>query len=192
LRISGDRIAWSQWVPERWAYNIRICNLNPDLQNGTKSWISPGESDQTEPAIDGDLLVWRDERNLNSDLYLYDFMTKQERPLVVASGDQMQAAIDGELVAFTDNNEIYLVSATDATPLPGMVTVPGGAGAPGDLNGDGRCEDVNGNGRKDFADVVLFFNQMSWIAANEPVWRFDFNTNGRIDFSDVVWLFNHL
>ena len=99
-------------------------------------------------------------------------------------------------MAFTDNrdgdNEIYLVSATDATPLPGMVTVPGGAGAPGDLNGDGTCEDVNGNGRKDFADVVLFFNQMSWIAANEPVWRFDYNANGRIDFSDVVWLFNHL
>ena len=83
---------------------------------------------------------------------------------MVASGEQMQTAIDGELVAFTDNrngnNEIYLVSATNATPLPGMVTVPGGAGAPGDLNGDGTCEDVNGNGRKDFADVVLFFNQM--------------------------------
>ena len=39
-------------------------------------------------------------------------------------------------------------------------------------------DDVNGNGRKDFADVVLFFNQMTWIAANEPVTAFDFNGNG--------------
>ena len=53
-------------------------------------------------------------------------------------------------------------------------------------------EDVNGNGRKDFADVVLYFNQMTWIAANEPVSAFDYNGNGRIDFADVVWLFNAL
>ena len=51
-------------------------------------------------------------------------------------------------------------------------------------------EDVNGNGRKDFADVVLYFNQMAWIAANEPLTAFDYNDNGRIDFADVVRLFN--
>ena len=51
---------------------------------------------------------------------------------------------------------------------------------------------MNGNGRRDFADVVLYFNQMTWIAANEPVECFDCNGNGRIDFADVVWLFNHL
>ena len=56
----------------------------------------------------------------------------------------------------------------------------------------GWYDDVNGNGRKDFADVVLYFNQMTWIAANEPVAAFDYNGNGRIDFADVVWLFNHL
>ena len=43
----------------------------------------------------------------------------------------------------------------------------------------------------DFADVVIFFNQMNWIAANEPVSAFDHNANGRIDFADVVWLFGH-
>ena len=63
---------------------------------------------------------------------------------------------------------------------------------PTDPDGDGLYEDVNGNGRIDFADVTLFFNQMSWIAANEPVSAFDFNGNGRIDFADVTWLFNHL
>ncbi len=75
---------------------------------------------------------------------------------------------------------------------PIVVNVPGGTGAPTDMDADGQYDDVNGNGRKDFADVVLYFNQMSWIAANEPISAFDYNGNGRIDFADVVWLFNRL
>ncbi|MEN6517896.1 MAG: dockerin type I domain-containing protein [Methanospirillum sp.] len=73
-----------------------------------------------------------------------------------------------------------------------VIAVPSAAGIPGDIDTNGKYEDVNGNGRKDFADVVLYFNQMTWIAANEPVAAFDCNGNGRIDFADVVWLFNHL
>jgi DNA-binding beta-propeller fold protein YncE len=63
---------------------------------------------------------------------------------------------------------------------------------PNDLNEDGRYEDINGNGHIDFNDVVLFFNNMDWIAANEPVSAFDFNRNGQVDFNDVVWLFNQI
>jgi PKD repeat protein len=75
---------------------------------------------------------------------------------------------------------------------PGVVTVPGGTGLPADTDADELYDDVNGNGRRDFADVVLYFNQMTWIAANEPVSAFDYNGNTRIDFADVVWLFNNL
>ncbi len=77
-------------------------------------------------------------------------------------------------------------------PSRPLLTIPGGTGLPKDLGGDGLYEDTNGNGRRDFADVVLYFNQMTWISANEPVESFDYNGNGRIDFADVVWLFNHL
>ncbi len=73
--------------------------------------------------------------------------------------------------------------------LHAVLRVPGAAADPRDLDGDGRYEDVNGNGRKDFADVVLYFNQMAWIAANEPVAAFDYNANGRCDFADVTTLF---
>ncbi len=51
---------------------------------------------------------------------------------------------------------------------------------------------MNDNGRKDCADVVLCFNQMSWVAANEPLAAFDYNGNGRVDFADTIWLFNNL
>ena len=71
----------------------------------------------------------------------------------------------------------------------GVLRVPTAQSDPRDLDGDGRYEDVNGNGRMDFADVVLCFNQMNWIAASEPPGSFDFNGNGRIDFADVTTLF---
>jgi len=73
-----------------------------------------------------------------------------------------------------------------------VVPLPGSANPPTDPDGDCIYEDLNGNGRLDFADVVLYFNQMTWIAANEPVSAFDLNKNGRIDFADIVALFNEI
>lgn len=64
--------------------------------------------------------------------------------------------------------------------------------SPKDLNGDGKFEDVNGNGRADYSDVVTFFKQMEWISKNEPVTAFDFSGNNRIDFTDVVKLFQSI
>ncbi len=40
-----------------------------------------------------------------------------------------------------------------------VIAVPPGLEAPLDGAGDGLFEDINGNGRADFADVVLFFTQ---------------------------------
>lgn len=73
---------------------------------------------------------------------------------------------------------------------PEVVTIPGMTAQPTDPDGDGLYEDLNGNERPDFADVVLFFHQMDWIAANEPADAFDMNSNGRIDFDDIVRLYD--
>jgi PKD repeat protein len=74
------------------------------------------------------------------------------------------------------------------TPL----SLPGVSNPPTDPDSDGLYEDLNANNRLDFNDVVLMFNQMEWIAANEPVSAFDFNGNGRIDFNDIVMLFGEI
>jgi PKD repeat protein len=84
------------------------------------------------------------------------------------------------------------IAYVEIFPAPRALAVPGSDLPPTDTDGDGLYDDLNGNGRKDFADVVLYFNQMTWIAANEPVAFFDYNGNSRIDFADVVWLFNGL
>lgn len=84
------------------------------------------------------------------------------------------------------NLDSFSLTRVGQAPLPGQAT------APLDPDHDGLCEDLNGNGYQDFSDVVLFFNQLDWIAENEPVGLFDFNNNGMIDFNDVVLLFGRL
>jgi 2',3'-cyclic-nucleotide 2'-phosphodiesterase (5'-nucleotidase family) len=61
--------------------------------------------------------------------------------------------------------------------------------APTDPDGDGLYEDVNGNGRADYDDVVTLFEniQQDAVAANAAA--YDFNGNGRLDFDDVVDLY---
>ncbi len=83
----------------------------------------------------------------------------------------------------------WLTFTADTVPVG---TVPGGMGIPTSTRQNGRCDDVNGNGMFDFNDVVLFFNQMDWIAGHEPVAAFDFDENGQIDFDDVVMHFDLL
>ena len=96
-------------------------------------------------------------------------------------------------VSLTASNEY----CPDTLTKEGYITVtvpvlPGQTNPPTDPDGDGIYEDLNGNGRLDFADVVLYFNQMKWIKDNNLVCAFDLNGNGRIDFADIVALFNEI
>jgi len=95
-------------------------------------------------------------------------------------------------VALTVSN----AAGTDTLVKPGLVAallpVKDYLPAPTDPDGDGLFEDLDGDGRRSFNDVVLFFERMEWIANYEPVGCFDMNLNGRIDFDDVVKVFQEL
>lgn len=78
------------------------------------------------------------------------------------------------------------ISEPEPVPLPGM------SATPTDPDGDGIYEDLDGNGNVDFADVTLFFGQMEWVSAHEPVSLFDHNGNGRIDFANITALYMEL
>ena len=73
--------------------------------------------------------------------------------------------------------------SVNLTPLPGFSVIPR------DLNGDGRYEDLNGNGVVDLQDPTLFFNNFDWIKTNLPNQAFDFNGNGVLDYGDINVLF---
>ncbi len=91
-------------------------------------------------------------------------------------------------VALWDMDTHPLSPGSPITVYPPPSALPGQGQAPRDPDGDGLYEDLNGNGGTDFADVVLYFGRMDWIASNRPVVAFDLNGNGRIDFADVVAL----
>jgi len=86
----------------------------------------------------------------------------------------------------TETKTNYINVASNVLALPGQVN------APTDPDDDGLFEDLSGNGAAGFADVVLFFKHIEWIAANEPVVAFDCSGNGGIGFQDIVVLFKEL
>ncbi len=75
---------------------------------------------------------------------------------------------------------------------PTLVSFPGQDALPGDPDNDGFCEDINGNGRTDFDDVVLYFIHIEWIQGNTTPNPFDYNQNRRIDFDDLFCLFQEV
>lgn len=58
-----------------------------------------------------------------------------------------------------------------------------------DNDADFKCEDVNGNGRLDFSDVVLLFRNLESPEVLDNVADFDFNGNGLLDMADLIALF---
>jgi secreted PhoX family phosphatase len=69
----------------------------------------------------------------------------------------------------------------------------GSAGAsPTDPDGDGLYEDVNGNGRVDYEDVQLLFDELDSNTVTSNARAFDFNQNDRLDFDDIVTLFGEV
>ena len=114
----------------------------------------------------------------------------EEDTALTASPDVV-FSIDGIRADVVDSfgpGESHAVALTTRS----LKLIPGFMAKPTDPDGDFVYEDLNGNGRLDFADVVLYFNQMEWIVANEPVSAFDLNGNSRIDFADIVRLFGEI
>lgn len=72
------------------------------------------------------------------------------------------------------------------------VTLPGQSNSVQDLDGDRRAEDLNGNGRFDFNDIILLFQHLSSAEVLSHPQDFDHDGDGGVTFNDVVSLFNKL
>ena len=84
------------------------------------------------------------------------------------------------------------LTVTEDTPAIVYPTLPGMGSAVQDIDGDGKTEDINGNGRLDFADLVALFEHLDSSAVQDNPEYFDFNGNGEVDMADVLELFNEL
>ena len=75
---------------------------------------------------------------------------------------------------------------------PECPTLSGFAAQSQDLTADGLCEDINGNGRLDFSDIVRLFENLNTPEVQDNWMVFDFNSNGRVDMDDVIVLFERI
>ena len=94
------------------------------------------------------------------------------------------------LYFFSNTKICFVLTNINVLAKLSLPIFPGYTKPPLDLNNDGLYEDINGNGRLDFADVVTYYNNLAWITQNGLIPYFDYNHNGRIDFNDVVKLYN--
>ncbi len=74
--------------------------------------ITNNESDQIDPAIYGDRVVWQDERNGNWDIYMYNLSTSTETCITTNESNQTKPAIYGDRIVWQDerngNRDIYM------------------------------------------------------------------------------------
>jgi beta propeller repeat protein len=96
---------------------------------GTEIPICTEPSRQWPPAISGSKIVWADERNGNSDIYLYDLDTGLETPVCTHPSSQRSPAISGNKVVWQDNRngnaDIYLFNLDTNLEMP-VCTNPSG------------------------------------------------------------------
>ncbi|HWQ67923.1 MAG TPA: PKD domain-containing protein, partial [Methanospirillum sp.] len=94
----------------------------------------------------------------------------------------------GEQSAYTEKNNYITVKypyiRITAFPKTDGGTYP----VPTDTDGDGRFDDINGNGILEFSDPLLLLQNMEFAMKKEPILQFDFDNSGFIGYADVVAL----
>ncbi|HWQ49346.1 MAG TPA: PKD domain-containing protein [Methanosarcina sp.] len=94
------------------------------------------------------------------------------------------------IVSLNATNENGTVSKLSAITVFKEPVFPGYTDPATDPNKDGYYEDITGDGKVDFDDVIAYCYNMEWMEENTPVALFDYNNNNCIDFDDVVILYN--
>lgn len=106
--------------------------------------------------------------------------------------DGMVGITAGDVVIYADNGEETAVICRPGTiDVVGLSPLPGCIAIPGDGDGDGLFEDVNGDGTLDFRDAITYFEHVESVLSQKNPRVFDYNGNGRIDFDDVVTVHRH-
>jgi len=95
--------------------------------------VTASTSNQENPVISGDYIVWQDSRNDDQyDIYMYDISTEQETRLTSGTAHQMYPAISGDRIVWQDFGDGYIHMYDILTETETQIT----QGTAPDISGD--------------------------------------------------------
>jgi PKD repeat protein len=120
--------------------------------------------------------------------------TLSAREVQLTAGESRSVTFDLDTTPLDYGEYDHAVVAGSGSATGTLVVAPPtiADAPPTDLDGDGLYEDINGNGRLDYDDIVQLFESIGRNAVGANAELYDFNGNGRIDFNDIVALFKLL
>ena len=109
--ISGNNVVWEAQIDGEDI--VYLC----DVSTGIVTRVSNASTFQFTPIVSGDNIVWADWRNGNdSDIYLFNITTREERQITSDPGDETSPVIDGNRIAWVNYRngtyDIYLYNLT--------------------------------------------------------------------------------
>lgn len=97
--ISGKLVVFSEIGLTQ---NIRLHDFSSD----SYTWITSHTTyEAIYPSIDGNRIVWQDDRNGNYDIYFYDLSTDTETQITSNFSDQTHPVISGDYIVWVDNRD---------------------------------------------------------------------------------------
>ncbi|HEX6981312.1 MAG TPA: hypothetical protein VF181_00990 [Balneolaceae bacterium] len=113
--ISGDRLAITGYDLDDTS-SLWLCDLSGQTEDC--EYLLDGGS-VAYPDIDGDHIVWQDDRNGNNDIFLYDLATNTETQITSNSAEQRSPLISGNYIVWVDtrngNDDIFLYNLETQT-----------------------------------------------------------------------------
>ena len=116
-QIYNDKIVWQQYNSTTNNWDIYLYDFpipgDAAMPRGKETvQITKDGADHENPYVNGNYIVWQDNRNGNWDIYAYDLSTGAEIPICTAAGDQTNPSCYGDNFVWQDNRngnlDIYM------------------------------------------------------------------------------------
>ncbi|MDX1387931.1 MAG: S8 family serine peptidase, partial [Acidobacteriota bacterium] len=109
--LSGDWLFWERWRFASPAPYGQPNVVGLHLRTGASLELTDSDAFCGRPSMSGPWIVWEDWQTGNGEIYMYDFEAGEQRPLIVAPGDQRNPHLSGNEIVWEDERhgvrEIY-------------------------------------------------------------------------------------
>ena len=133
-----------------WAETVVVTPTLAGQLPGVERKITTSHGDQLDPAISGNIIVYRDERGFDIDVWYYNLSTGQEAPVTTAPGDQQLASVSDGLIVFSD------YTTTRCTHL---------------LDSHGTSVNFTASANSESIDPVVDHGLVAWIDDRDGNWE---------------------